>query len=226
VKPRVCVAIPARTRLEAAEFLKRAEAADADLAEIRFDYAREELEPRLLAKATRLPLIATNRPSREGGLFNGSEHERLDTLLHAAEAGFQYVDLELSTSHLHAVIDRFRALGPRIVISHHDLDTTPPRVEMRNLVRRMEAEGASICKLITTANDMTDNLACLGLVSEVARTTPIVCFAMGEKGLLSRVFSPLFGAFCTFASIEDGLETAPGQITIAKLRRAHELLGG
>ncbi|MEM2905968.1 MAG: type I 3-dehydroquinate dehydratase [Candidatus Bathyarchaeia archaeon] len=225
MKPKVCVAVPARSQLEATELLKKAEAAGADLAEVRFDYAIEALQPRLLAKATGLPLMATNRPSREGGLFAGGEHERFDILLRAAEAGFSYVDLELSTPCLHTFVDTFKALGVKSVISHHDFASTPPLTELLDIVRRMEAEGASVCKLITTAASTADNLACLELVSKVAERTSVVCFAMGERGLVSRALSPLFGAVWTYASVEEGLETASGQITIMKLRQLYALLG-
>jgi len=226
VKAKICIPIPARTQSEAVGLLRKAGASDADLAEVRFDYAQEELQPRLLTRATGLPLVATHRLRREGGLFAGNEEERLETLLHAAEAGFQYVDLELSTPNLRPLVERFTALGVRVMTSHHDLVSTPPLAEMRELVKRMEEAGASVCKLITTAEGVADNLTCLGLVSEVAERTPIVCFAMGDKGLVSRALSPLFGAFCTYASIEEGMETAPGQVTIAQLRRIHGLLGG
>jgi len=41
---------------------------------------------------------------------------------------------------------------------------------------------------------------------------------MGEKGEISRILSPLLGAFLTFGSLETGKETAPGQITGTSLR--------
>jgi 3-dehydroquinate dehydratase len=48
---------------------------------------------------------------------------------------------------------------------------------------------------------------------------------MGENGKVSRLLSPLFGAFFTFASLEQGNETAPGQMTIQDMRASYELLG-
>jgi 3-dehydroquinate dehydratase len=55
--------------------------------------------------------------------------------------------------------------------------------------------------------------------------TNIVCFAMGKKGVLSRIFSPLFGAYFTYASVNQGLETASGQLDIQRLRKIYSLLG-
>jgi 3-dehydroquinate dehydratase len=42
---------------------------------------------------------------------------------------------------------------------------------------------------------------------------------------MSRLLSPVFGSFFTFASLERGAETAPGQMTVQELRTAYELLG-
>jgi 3-dehydroquinate dehydratase len=39
------------------------------------------------------------------------------------------------------------------------------------------------------------------------------------------LLSPLFGAFFTFASLEQGSETASGQMSIQEMRTAYELLG-
>jgi 3-dehydroquinate dehydratase len=48
---------------------------------------------------------------------------------------------------------------------------------------------------------------------------------MGELGKVSRLLSPLFGGFFTFASLERGNETASGQMTIQEMKAAYELLG-
>ncbi|MCK5563398.1 type I 3-dehydroquinate dehydratase, partial [Candidatus Bathyarchaeota archaeon] len=53
----------------------------------------------------------------------------------------------------------------------------------------------------------------------------IVCFAMGEAGKVSRLLSPLFGGYFTFASLDRGNETAAGQLAIQEMITAYELLG-
>jgi 3-dehydroquinate dehydratase len=47
---------------------------------------------------------------------------------------------------------------------------------------------------------------------------------LGEQGKLSRLLSPLFGGFFTFASLEEGSETAMGQMTINQMRVVYDLL--
>ena len=47
---------------------------------------------------------------------------------------------------------------------------------------------------------------------------------MGQVGQTSRVLSPLAGADFTYASIEKGSESAPGQITVQELTRIYEMV--
>ena len=44
---------------------------------------------------------------------------------------------------------------------------------------------------------------------------------MGEAGLISRVLAKKFGAFLTFASLDDAGGTAPGQVTIDDMKRLY-----
>jgi 3-dehydroquinate dehydratase len=48
---------------------------------------------------------------------------------------------------------------------------------------------------------------------------------MGKAGRVSRLLSPIFGGFFTFASLGRGAETAPGQMSIEEMRAAYKLLG-
>jgi 3-dehydroquinate dehydratase/shikimate dehydrogenase len=58
----------------------------------------------------------------------------------------------------------------------------------------------------------------LKLIEDRSLSAHVVGIAMGEEGLLSRVLGPRAGAAFTFASSENGEETAPGQVS------AHTLL--
>jgi len=53
----------------------------------------------------------------------------------------------------------------------------------------------------------------------------LACCAMGELGKPSRLLSPVFGAFFTFASLDEKRRTANGQLTIQEMRRTYEALG-
>ena len=48
---------------------------------------------------------------------------------------------------------------------------------------------------------------------------------MGKFGKISRLLSPLFGAFFTMASIGKDEETGPGQLEIGEMVELYEKLG-
>jgi 3-dehydroquinate dehydratase type I len=96
---------------------------------------------------------------------------------------------------------------------------------MGNILKQEISCGAAVCKIVTTAKKIEDNLTVLDFISAMPSRVKLVCFCMGENGKVSRLLSPMFGAFFTFASLERGNETASGQISIQDMRIAYNLLG-
>jgi 3-dehydroquinate dehydratase len=47
---------------------------------------------------------------------------------------------------------------------------------------------------------------------------------MGTAGLLSRVLCPLVGGAFTYALVEEGRESASGQITIGQLKKIYQMM--
>lgn len=225
MKPRICASITAKTSEEAIRMVEVAESAEADLLELRLDYLRSRVDLSDIVNSTRLPMILTVRRREEGGKFRGNEKTRIQTLLNAADIGFKYVDIELSTKDLAQVIGRLKKTGVNLIISFHNLTCTPNIAEMNRIVERELQAGADVCKLVTLAKAPDDNLACLNLLSNMCRRTKIVCFAAGKLGIISRMLSPLFGAHFTFASVVKGRESAPGQLTVGEMRQLYRLLG-
>ncbi len=225
MKIRVCIPIAAEKTSEVIHWIKKAESLGADLMEIRLDYLRDLGELDKIVKATSLPLIATNRHYEQGGCRRQNENQRVQTLIDAAKLGFQYVDVELTTNALRSTIEKLREKGSSIMISFHDFKRTPNLTEMEKTIRSEMEVGADICKLITTANEAIDNVPCLLLNWNMSKITKVVCFAMGERGTVSRALAPVFGAHFTYASVEEGRETASGQLSITSLRKLYRSLG-
>lgn len=230
MKIRICIAIPAETFSDLVPMVRRAEDAGADLAEIRLDYmtsgaSRNMDRLKKLVEQSRIPLIATNRQYEQGGHCSQDEEQRVKTLVKAAEIGFQYVDIELTTPRLEQTIEKIREYKAEPIVSLHDFDETPAVTEMEKTIKTQIKAGAEVCKLATTANDIEDNVRCMLVARKMSGITKVVCFAMGKKGVLSRALSPFFGAYFTYASLEDNLGTASGQMSIAKLRNLYERLG-
>ena len=92
---------------------------------------------------------------------------------------------------------------------------------MKEIVQRELDVGADICKIVTTAQRLEDNQAVLQLIADFPQTR-IVSLAMGPLGLASRILCPLVGGDFTYASIEQGKESAPGQLTVRELRKLYD----
>jgi 3-dehydroquinate dehydratase I len=209
---------------EALSLIERAEKAQADLIEVRLDFLEASRNLSDLVKSTKIPLIATNKLLSENGNFAGTETERQQTLFNAAKNDFEYVDVDLSSPKHKETIDKLKLLGAKPIVSYHKFDGALSVSEMEKVLEQEIASGASVCKIITTANQIEDNLTALNFVSTMSSKTKLVCFCMGELGKVSRLLSPMFGAFFTFASLQQGNETAVGQMTIQEMKAAYDLL--
>jgi 3-dehydroquinate dehydratase / shikimate dehydrogenase len=223
--PKVCVAIQAAAP---AEMFERAERA---LKDVRFIEFRLDSLPRPAAALARLKsflaeheattAIATCRRRPNSGGFGGTLEEELQILLKAARAGCRIVDLEVESAEeaAPARLERFRSAlrdaGAALLISFHDFSRTRG---LDQAADRIAAFSPDFIKVVSTAQTLADNLAVLRLVEDRSVASRVVGIAMGEEGLVSRVLGPRAGSAFTFASLEDGTETAPGQVSAKAMR--------
>lgn len=221
----ICVSILPSNVDEALNLIEKAEKHKPDFVEVRLDCIKEHERLMDIPSCTKIPLIATNKTQECQGKFSGSEVERQQILLKAARSGFEYVDIELSVSELRDFVSSLHQLNVKPIISFHDFNETPSQRKMKEVLECELAEGAEICKIVTTAKKVGDNLTVLNFLHKASRKAKVVCFAMGPLGKPSRLLSPLFGGFFTIASLERSGETAPGQMTIQELRTAYQALG-
>jgi len=219
------VSILPRTSTEALKLIEKAEEAKTDLIEVRLDKLKKHDRLADLASQGKTVKIATNKLLGCSGNFKGTETEQKQILLNAAKTGFNYVDVELSTSNLKEFTTQISDLGAKPIISFHDFERTLKVTELNSVLEREIACGADICKIVPTAERFEDNLTLLNFCSAASKRCSVVCFAMGEHGKVSRLLSPLFGCEFTFAALKSGSETASGQMTIQEMRSAYKLLG-
>ncbi|MFC1907937.1 type I 3-dehydroquinate dehydratase [Chloroflexota bacterium] len=213
-KPRICAVI-VNNDLKA---IKEVEPL-VDLLEVRIDLIGDGWQE--LVNYLEKPWIGCNRCADEGGRWDGDEVGRIDELLKAIELGADIIDIELRTRNLKSAVEQIRQ-GAKCLLSFHDLEGMPNINSMKEIIQNQLEMGADVCKVVTTAQRLKDNLIVLQLISEFPRTR-MVSFAMGPLGLLSRVLCPLVGGDFTYASIEQGKESASGQITVSELRQIYEM---
>jgi 3-dehydroquinate dehydratase type I len=221
---KVCIPIVETTVERALVAIKEAEPW-ADLIELRVDYLkRVKLVP--LLESRQKPVIVTHRSNKEGGKYKREEEKRLGVLEDAIGLGSDYIDVELASerSSLQGLIRNKKKT--RVILSFHDFRKTPSLKELQKLFHRMVRLGGDVIKIVSFARSWEDNLTVLSLIPFAkARKQEIITFCMGEKGILSRLFSPVLGAAWTYASLSKVNASAPGQFTIQELEEAWRTLG-
>jgi 3-dehydroquinate dehydratase-1 len=192
---------------------------DADMIEVRLDLVKgDPLEVlRAVRTATEKPIIATNRLQAEGGQWCGAEEERIGLLIEAAKLA-DWVDIELRARLREEVFEKVKK---PIIVSYHDFDGMPSRVELEAILDEMKSTAAAISKIAVTPSAMKDNLAILEFLLEA--NIPLCMIAMGPLGRHLRAVAPLYGSVLTYGYVSQ--PTAPGQMSISELGQALRLLG-
>ena len=216
-RPKICAVLIT----EDSEITKAAEPL-VELFEVRIDLIGDSWQQ--VARQLKRPWIACNRRAAEGGRWARDEAERIEELIKATELGASIVDIELETKNLAEAIPVIKGKA-KCLLSYHEMGKTPSPDKMKAIVNRQLEAGADICKVVTTAQSFEDNLTVLQLIADFPQAK-MVAFAMGPLGLASRILCPLVGGYLTYASIEEGKESAPGQITVKQLRKIYGMVSG
>lgn len=221
---KICVSVCGET---AEEMLDKITSANefADIVEVRFDCLDREQLNIFISKISDLkfekPILATFRPSEQGGKQDLSLTERLKfwaRLLHSSRPEL-LIDIEAEPAIATAVTTRNL---PRIV-SHHDFRGVPD-----NIASIFDGVASAftpdIVKIAVSAYDITDTISVWNLIENARETeTRIIPIAMGDAGKWTRILGLAHGAFLTYASLDSGDETAPGQVTAGDLANLYRV---
>jgi len=166
-------------------------------------------------------VIATCRRSASGGKFQGSIAAQLEILAKAAAAGCQLVDIELqsATRLKPAQLDKLRAKAG-IVLSFHDFHATQ---KLDETLKKMSAYPADFYKIVGTARSLSDNVTMMRFLEKHHDEHSLVGLCMGEQGIISRILAVRAGSRFTFAAVNAGEKTAPGQVAAQELRSTYRI---
>jgi len=191
-----------------------------EMAEIRIDLTGFDTETvtKVFSYSPQTVTIATCRTGN-----NVSIQDQYNKLAAAVRAGAHYIDIELEAEedHRKALIELAHSEERKVIVSYHNFDSTPQMQELFKIAEKCYQCGADVAKIVTTANSDADNAKVLSLYNS---NRPLVAFTMGCKGKISRIMAPFMGAAFTFASMDDGKETAPGQIRYSSMKKIMKLL--
>ncbi|MBE0534972.1 MAG: shikimate dehydrogenase [Phycisphaerae bacterium] len=223
----LAVSIGSETVETAAEQIKAAKKAGAEMLELRTDYLADldvEKIRALLAAArkTALPLLVTCRDRVQGGAAELSPELRTRILVEAIGEGADFIDCEFDNFVLADTHEKIRAaLAERpqtgLILSTHDFSgPLTNTAKVFNDIARAEPEA--IPKVVYKADHINDCFAAMDLLLHGDRDAIVLC--MGPAGLITRVLAKKLGAFATFAALDAAHATAPGQLTVAELKGA------
>lgn len=199
--------------------------ADTTLAEVRLDAlwptvpdidaATDDLLA--LVDAAKVPLLATLRPRRQGGRFEGPEPVRLGLLQSALRAGFAAVDLEMDGLDMAGQVGLFRPLG-QVVLSHHLGGEAPCRSDGLQALLAMQDLDPAYDKFAFTASAYPDLLRGLEFIhAHHGRGGRPAVSTMQHGGAALRALAPLAGNRATYGHAPSLPPAVPGQPALADI---------
>ena len=210
------------------EQITKACAAGAEMLELRTDYIEGLNSDKLAeliaaAKQTALPIIATCRDPKEGGQNSLPSNICAEILAEAIKLGADFIDCEyenykkndFSKPIKKALSDSGKT---QLIISAHNFKS---RFENLSLIYEQIFTLCpdAIAKTAYRANHINDCFEAFDILKKHGKKTIAIC--MGEAGVISRIIAKKLLAFLTFASIENDAATAPGQLTIEKMKKLY-----
>jgi 3-dehydroquinate dehydratase/shikimate dehydrogenase len=207
--------------IEAAEHVLAQGKPYIDGVELRLDYFKKiDLEAlKGFLKTAGVPVMFTVRRNDQGGIFRGSEDERLKLLESLCALQPAYLDLEYD------VPQDFRKKlfetypNVSLLSSYHDFSHTPADIEA--VFNRIKVPYAHVYKIAFAAKSCIDSLRFFEFMQSRKGNEKIIGICMEEDGKMSRILGPVFGTFMIYASMIEGLSTAPGQMTAKELQEIY-----
>lgn len=233
----VCIPVMGKNLEALCDAAKRAQAAGADLIELRADSLCAMPDPELVFRmcscvrgaAPGVPLLFTLRTARDGGAGDADcdAYERLlCALTSSKERLCDAIDVELSVGEaaFERIASAARAADIAVIGSSHDFEKTPEEEEICARLLAMQRLGADVCKIAVMPQSRLDVISLMraAAISDEALSAPVIAIAMGPLGVMTRVCGEAFGSCLTFGTA--GQASAPGQIDASQLRGVLEII--
>jgi 3-dehydroquinate dehydratase-1 len=158
------------------------------------------------------PIIATVRDVKEGG-----QREIADRLgiYRAVVPLSDVIDVEIGSDDILTEIKKLCNTYRKLLIgSYHNFESTPDDTFLDDIVSKGKDLGANIVK-IAVMPENRDDLIRLFHFTLKHKDKGIITISMGDRGLPSRIFAPIFGSLITYGNINR--PSAPGQMSVSEL---------
>ncbi|PKN71621.1 MAG: hypothetical protein CVU54_00930 [Deltaproteobacteria bacterium HGW-Deltaproteobacteria-12] len=238
----ICIPITAKSNKEAVREIEHS-CRIADAIELRMDLIADGSLAELISTARsssgKVRIIVTCREKAEAGRTGKSlagadeageqKDKKMATLNQAVELGADYIDIELSAGSKAIEELKFRCeqLGSstNIIISYHDFERTPSLTRLKTIFHSCREFEPAVVKIVTYARKPEDNFPVLSLIPYARKhSQEIIALCMGHQGRISRMMAPSLGNFIDFATLPEGAQSAPGQLTVSEMKQINAIV--
>ena len=210
----ICITVTPKSRTLAKADLLNA-ARQGDIIELCLDHFHKEPDVKDLITAVDKPLIVSCRRPVDGGMWQGTEEERLMLLRQAIVASPDYVELDLDVA---PNVPRFGKT--QRVISFTRLDR--PESDIDSIFSEAMQAKADVVKFCWPTPTLNAAWPLLAAVSQ-KRMLPVVGMGLGRAELTFSLLGRKFGSPWIYAALEKGMEAHPGQATVFELNDIYDL---
>ena len=175
-----------------------------DILEIRVDQFKK-IEPAYIKNVINVrreigvPLILTVRSKNEGGQRDVPNQLKLNIFKENIPL-VDAVDIELKSPILPEVVKAARKNKKKVIVSWHNLKTTPNDKILKDILNKAKRSGADIVKIAAKANKKEDLNRLMKFTME-NKSRNIVTISLGDIGSISRLVFPGLGSLITYAYI-------------------------
>lgn len=233
--PKICIPVVAKNIDEVKSQAEEIAALPVDLIELRGDFLENYLEStyavdaiKEIKKIADVPVIYTFRTVREGGEQDISSVQYETLLKKILGSGMaELIDVEMFSGDdlVKDVIAYAHKCGTHVIVSNHDFENTPIKIEIISRLVKMQVLGADIAKIAVMPNSKEDVLTLLQatlFAYEQYMDIPVITMSMAQDGMISRMAGEIFGSCITFGAAKKA--SAPGQIHAGELAKILEII--
>jgi 3-dehydroquinate dehydratase-1 len=187
-----------------------------DFFELRLDCLSGTIKKQELSML-KAQLILTARDPGEGGVNNLPAPKRRE-LLRQFLPFAALIDVELrSFAEFESIVDLAREQDVGIILSFHDLESTPSLGSLYAIARKAKSLGADILKIATRTDTRRALSRLIDFIYNKGVDLPVSVMGIGKFGRESRRESIRLGSVLNYCSLSRA--NLPGQPTLSQIRR-------
>ncbi|KAI7747687.1 hypothetical protein M8C21_029025, partial [Ambrosia artemisiifolia] len=219
----VCAAIECETIQDMVKSIEKAKEEGADLVELCMDSVSHVIhtaDVELLFKQTTLPAIVSFRLNSQNKSSIGDlEHKCLQILRLAIQLNVEFVELdfELGSDVISELMQKRE--NSKIIVSGYVKSGVCCKESVGNLLVGLQSTGADIVKVVTEVAYITDVAPVFHVLTH--SQVPVIVRAVGDRGLISQLLGPKYGAFMVCGSLEG--KSVPGFPPLLSINNVYKL---